>query len=76
VFENRLLRQILGLKVDKIVGGWRKLCNEELHNLHSSPSIIRMIKSRMMRWAAHVAHMERRGMQIVYWWESQKEICH
>jgi hypothetical protein len=46
--------------------------NEELHNLYSSPNIIRMIKSRRMRWARHVARMGRRGMRIGYWWESQK----
>jgi hypothetical protein len=52
------------------------LHNEELHNLYSSPSIIRMIKSRRMRWAEHVARMERKGMYIGYWWESQKERDH
>jgi hypothetical protein len=49
VFENRVLRRIFVLKRDEIVGGWRKLHNEELHNLHSSPNIIRMIKSRRIR---------------------------
>jgi hypothetical protein len=44
VFENRVLRRILGPKRDEVMGGWRKLHNEELHNLHSPPSIIRMIK--------------------------------
>jgi hypothetical protein len=44
-----------------VTGGWRKLHNEELHNLYSSPSIIRMIKSRRMRWAGHVAPMEKRN---------------
>jgi hypothetical protein len=44
-----------GLKRDEVTEGWRKLHNEELHNLYSSPSIIRMIKSRRMRWAGHVA---------------------
>jgi hypothetical protein len=58
VFENRLLRRIFGPKRDEVTGGWRKLHNEELHNLYSSPSIIRMIESRRMRWAGHVA---RRG---------------
>jgi hypothetical protein len=57
VFENRVSRRIFGLKRDEVTGGWRKLHNEELHNLYFSPSIIRMIKSRRMRWAGHVAHM-------------------
>jgi hypothetical protein len=57
VFENRVLRRILGPKRDGVTGGWRKLHNEELHNLYSSPGIIRIIKSRRMRWAGHVARM-------------------
>jgi hypothetical protein len=57
VFENRVLRRIFGTKGDEVTGGWRKLHNEELHNLYSSPSIIRMIKSRRMRWAWHVSRM-------------------
>jgi hypothetical protein len=59
VFENRLLRRIFGPKRDEVTGGWRKLHNEELHNLNSSPSIIRMIKSRRMKWAGHAARMGR-----------------
>jgi hypothetical protein len=57
VFENRVLRRILGPKRDEVTGGWRKLHNEELHNLYSSASIIRLIKERSMRWAGHVARM-------------------
>jgi hypothetical protein len=57
VFENRVLRRIFGPKRNGVTGGWRKLHNEELHNLYSSPSIIRIIKSRRMRWAGHVARM-------------------
>jgi hypothetical protein len=57
VFENRVLRKIFGPKRGGVMGGWRKLHNEELHNLYSSPSIIRIIKSRRMRWAGHVAQM-------------------
>jgi hypothetical protein len=72
VFENRVLRRIFGLKRDQVTGSWRKLHNEDLHNVYSSPSIIRMIKSRRMIWAGHVAQMGRRGMDIGYWWESQK----
>jgi hypothetical protein len=55
VFENRVLRRIFGPKRDEVTGEWRKLHNEELHNLHSSPDIIRQIKSRRTRWAGHVA---------------------
>jgi hypothetical protein len=54
-----VLKRIFGLKRDEVIGGWRKLHNEELHNLHSLPSKIRMIKSRRMRWAGHTAHMRR-----------------
>jgi hypothetical protein len=57
MFENKVLRRIFGPKRDGVTGGWRKLHNEELHNLYSSPSIIRIIKSRRMRWAGHVARM-------------------
>jgi hypothetical protein len=52
-----VLRGIFGPKRDGVTGGWRKLHNEELHNLYSSPSIIRIIMSRRMRWAGHVARM-------------------
>jgi hypothetical protein len=57
VFENRVLRKIFGPKRDDVIGGWRKLHNEELHNLYCSPSIIRFIKSRRIRWVVHVARM-------------------
>jgi hypothetical protein len=57
VFENRVLRRIFGPKRDGVTGGWRKLHNEELHNLFSSTSIIRIMKSGSMRWAGHVARM-------------------
>jgi hypothetical protein len=63
VFENRMQWRIFGPKKDGMTEGWRKLHNEELHNLYSSPSIIRIIKSRWMRWAGHVARMrEKRNM--------------
>jgi hypothetical protein len=67
VFENRVLRRILEPKRDEMIGGWRKLHNEELHNLYSSPSIIRIIKSRRMRWAGHVARVgeERNAYRIL-----------
>jgi hypothetical protein len=57
VFENGVLRRIFGAKRDKVTGEWRKLHNEELRDLYSSPSIIRIIKSRRMRWSRHVARM-------------------
>jgi hypothetical protein len=72
VFENRVLRRIFGPKRDEVTGGWRKLHNEELHNLYCSSSIIRMIKSRKMRWAGHVARMGRRETRIGFWWERRK----
>jgi hypothetical protein len=57
VFENRTLRRIFGPKRDEMIGGWMKVHNEELHNLYSSPNIIRMIKSRRMKWTENVACM-------------------
>jgi hypothetical protein len=57
VFENRVLRRIFGPKRDEVTGEWRKLHNEKLRDLYSSPSIFRLIKSRRMRWAGHVARM-------------------
>jgi hypothetical protein len=66
VFENRVLRRIFGLRRDEVTGGIRKLHSEELHNLYSLPSVIRMIKSRRMKWAGHVTRMGRREMLIAY----------
>jgi hypothetical protein len=57
VFENRMLRRIFGPKRDEVTGEWRKLHDEELRNLYSSPSLIIIIKSRRMRWKGHVARM-------------------
>ena len=66
VFENRVLRRVLGPKRDEVTGEWRKLHNGELSDLHSLPNIVRMVKSRRMRWAGHVARMEDgRGVQRV-----------
>jgi hypothetical protein len=67
--EHRLwvLRRISGPKRDEVIS-WRTLHNEELHNLHSSSNIIRMIKSRRMKWARHVARMRRIGMDIGFGW--------
>jgi hypothetical protein len=79
VFFDQLfvaLRRIFGQKGDEMTRGWRKVHNEELHNLYFSPGIIRMIRSRRMRWAGHVAGKGRRRMHIRYWWGSQKERDH
>jgi hypothetical protein len=62
VFENRMLRRIFGPKRDEVTGEWRRLHNKELYALYSSPNIIRVIKSRRLKWAGHVARMgEMRG---------------
>jgi hypothetical protein len=76
VFDNRVLRRIFGPKRDEVTGEWRKLHNKVLHDLYSSPSIIRIIKSRRIRWAGHVARMGRRERHIGYWWENQRERNH
>jgi hypothetical protein len=73
MFEIRVLRRMFRPKRDEVIGGWRKLHNEELRNLYCSRSIIRMIKSRRMRWTRNVACMGRRGMHIGFWWEIQKK---
>ena len=66
MFENRVLRRIFGPKRDGVTGEWRKLHNEELNDLYSSPNIVRVIKWRRMRWAGHVARMEKgRGVRKV-----------
>jgi hypothetical protein len=67
VFENRVLRGIFGPKRDEIRGEWRKRHNEELNDLHFSPNIVRMIKSRIMRWAGHVA-LKGRGEAYTEFW--------
>jgi hypothetical protein len=58
MFENRVLRKTFGSKRDEVTGEWRKLLNEELHHRYSSSTIVQVIKSRIMRWVAHVARME------------------
>jgi hypothetical protein len=62
-----VLRRVFGPKSDEVTGGWRKLHNEELHGFYSSPSIVRVIKARRMRWAGHVVHMgEVRGAYNIW----------
>jgi hypothetical protein len=68
-----VLSRIFGPKGDEMVGSWRKLQNEELHNLYSSPNIIRIIKSRRMGWVGHIACTGRRSMHIEFCWEGQEE---
>jgi hypothetical protein len=66
VFENKVLRRTFGPKRDEVTGEWIKLRNEELNDLYSTPNIVRVIKSRRMRWVGHVARMwERRGIYRV-----------
>jgi hypothetical protein len=66
VFENRVLRKVFKPKKDEVTGEWRKLHNEELNDLYSLPNIVRVVKSRRMRWAGHVARIgENRGVHRV-----------
>jgi hypothetical protein len=73
-FENRVLMRIFVPRRDEVTGGWRKLHNEELHNLFSSPSIITMIKSKRIRWAGHAAQMDEKWN--AFRWECQEERGH
>jgi hypothetical protein len=73
VFENRVLRRIFGPKRDEVTGVWRKLNNEELNDLYSSPTIVRVINSRRMRWAGHVARMWRGEACTGFQWGNLRE---
>ena len=67
VLENRVLRRIFGPKRDDVTREWRKLHREELNGLYSLPDIVRVIKSRRIRWAWHVDRMRRREAYTVFW---------
>jgi hypothetical protein len=69
-------RGIFGPKMDELTGEWRKLHNEKLHYLYSSPNAVRVIKSRRMRWAGHVAQVSRREAGIGFWWGNLRERDH
>ena len=72
MFENMVLRRIFGPGRDEVTGDWMRLHNEEINDLYSSPNIVRVIKSRRMRWAGHVAHGWR-GEYIGSWWGNRRE---
>ena len=76
VFENMVLRRIFGPKRDEVAGEWRRLHNEELNDLYSSSNIVRVIKSRRMRWSGHVAHMGEERGSIGPWWGTRRERDH
>jgi len=76
VLENRVLRRIFGTKRDEVIGELRKLHNEELNDLYSSPNVFRVIKSRRMRWAGHVARTGRGEVYIKILWGNLKERDH
>ena len=76
MFGNRLLRRTYGAKRDEVAGEWRKLHNEELNGLYSSPYIVRVLKSRRMRLAGHVARRGRREAYTGCWWGNLRERDH
>ena len=75
-FENRVLRKIFGPRREEVTGEWRRLHNEELNDLYSSPNIVRVIKSRRMKWAGHVARMGEEKGCIGSWWGNRREGDH
>jgi hypothetical protein len=73
MFGDRVLRRIFGSKRDELTGEWRKLHNEELNGLYSLPNIVGVIKSRIMRWAGHVARMGKEEVCTGFWWGNLME---
>ena len=76
VFENMVVRRIFGPRWDEVTGEWRRLHNEDLNDFYCSPNIVRVIKSRRMRWAGHVAHMGEERVRIGSWWGNRREGDH
>jgi len=76
VFENRVLRRVFGPKRDEVTGEWRKLYNEELSDLYSLPNIVRVVTSRRMTWAGHVARMGWGEVCTGFWWGNLRGIVH
>jgi hypothetical protein len=73
MFENRVLRRTFGSKRDEVTGEWRKLHNEKLNDLYCSLTVVRVIKSRRMRWVGHVARMGRGAACTGFWWGNMKK---
>jgi len=76
VFQNVVLMRIFGPRRDEVTGEWWRLHDEEINDLYSSHNIVRVIKSRRMRWAGHVARMGEERGRIGSWWRNRREIDH
>jgi hypothetical protein len=76
MFENWVLRRMFGPIRDEVAGEWRKLHNQELNDLHCSPNVIRVIESRRVRWAKHVARVREKKGPYRFWWENLREQDH